>query len=351
MGNWFRAGMGLLAGLVAIALAGPVLADPVAVNRGAGQGMSFSHRGNCFLVLPDHVSPLIPSLTLSAGVPPVTGEARIMHRFAELDLAVAHVARGLEGRCETAFASLPKRTDALLDRDRLTLVYVGAEGLVLREPVELAEVLYDTLVVRAAGALDFRQSRSGAFLFAGEAPVAMVLEAPDTRSATALRMDTIAERIGRLIDAPVPVPVGPAPVAGGAIAFRVTGCSPEPASPEAPCSNLESSAGPVLMPAGGPVMIGLDFPEAGNDALTVTAVRLEAVPGEGHSVPKAVRVEIDSSSDGPPRWRSFAGRDMAPDGSFEVEVGGGQRARRMRILVNSGWTEGLPLRLDGVSIR
>ncbi|WP_366655771.1 hypothetical protein [Fodinicurvata sp. EGI_FJ10296] len=359
-----------MAAILSLLVAIPSYAEPVAINRGQGQGYAVEHRNNCYILLPAHVPGRGSALTLSAGAPPVVGEAYVFHRFAidDMDLAVAFVRAGLQGRCSSTFADLPRRIDDLLGNAReLSLVRVASGGIVSREPVEVTEILYETLRVRtAAETRDLSAGSSGSFLFSGDVPVAMLTDAVDRNNGIALRIDAIVSRVSRLLDGGPSLgdidespPAMQPPGAGGdgAIGFRVVACEPEPFDPDFACSRLEAEGGAVLMPAGQPVRIDMEltYPEGVIRSIRSVSVRSAAAGDDDHAVPKAIRIEIDSSAGGARRWRPFAAGDMSPLGEFDADQGVGQFAERVRLHITGSWSDhlerDLPIRLDRVTIR
>lgn len=341
--------------LFAISLQG-VHAESVSVNREDGQGFLISQRNNCYLILPRHILGRSLNLTIAAGAPSVTGEARVFHVFDDLDLAVAHVAGDFHGRCIAPFDGLPRRSDGLLTGlDRLTLVRVETSGLITREPVELAAILYDSLTLRRPqGTREFGQGTSGAFVFAGTNPVGMMITATDQNNAEAIRIDAIVARIARLLESgpqggDLPPPSDPPATAPqGSIPFHVAACTPEPLDPDHACSRLESG-GTMLMPPGQRVVLVLDLP--GDTAHSIRGVTLSSVADQAYAPPRALRVEIDTSTGSQRRWRSFAQGDMSPFGLFQIDRDIGQLARRLRITIDDSWNADLPLRLDHIEIR
>lgn len=364
--NFFRSLRPLVAALgaaplVLAAMLGGGLAEPVSVNRGAGQGLVVAHRGNCYLLIPDHVRGRSPRLSISAGAPPVIGEATVFHSFAPgTDLAVAHVRDNLQGRCNDAYADLPQSVDRLLDRaEKASLVRVQASGQITRTTVSIVEILYDTLRVRLdEGQEGLYQGTSGSFLFVDDVPVGMMIEAPDERNGIALRADSIADRTRRLLEgrlAAADAAAQPGPAAARSDAgLPITDivCSAEPTTPDAGCSNLVSGAGPLLVPAPGrPVTIEIELGSADGKAAIVRSVELLTVPDDHAGPPKSIRIDLDSSQGAQRRWRSFGSGDMSPFGELSLSSGAGQFARRLRLTIATAWRPDLPVRLDGIVVR
>lgn len=340
------------------------LAEPVSVNRGAGQGLVVSHRGNCYLLIPDHVRGRSPRLSISVGAPPVIGEATVFHSFAPgADLAVAHVRGNLQGRCNDAYADLPQSVDRLLDRTgKASLVRVQASGQITRTTVSIVEILYDTLRVKVDEGQDgLYQGTSGSFLFVDDTPVGMMIEAPDQTNGIALRADSIADRTRRLLEGGIAAAEAEAPkdatspaAASGDTGLQITDivCSAEPITPDAGCSNLLSGAGPLLMSAPGrPVTIEIELGSVDGKAAIVRSVEMLAMVDDNGGPPKSVQIDLDSSQGAQRRWRSFGSADMSPFGELSVSSGTGQFARRLRVTIATAWRPDLPVRLDGIVVR
>lgn len=363
LARWVALAIVLLAGLV-LAIPGAAQAEPVSINRNKGQGFVVSHQGNCYVILPEHVHGKGRALTLSTGSPPVVGEASVFHSFAPgMDLSVAWVSGGLEGRCMDRFADLPRNIDSLIGPGgALTYVRVSAAGAVERVAARVVSMLYETMEIEVDETSDATVFRgtSGSFVFAGDTPVGMIVRAPDDRRAEVLRIDAIAGRLDRLLAGgiggaqakPGEQPPAAAVAEGsglGGKAAGITRCSAEPVSPDNGCWAMASGAAPLIVPPGSvPLVIEIDL--AGDVASAVSLVRVRSDVGEGGaSPPKTVLVERTTGGDRP-AWLSFGRGDMSPLGSLEVRHGAAPRARAVRLTVLSSWNPELPLRIDGIEI-
>lgn len=340
-------------------------AEPVSVNRGEGQGLVVTHRGNCYLLVPDHVRGRSSRLSLSAGAPPVAGEATVFQSFAPgTDLAVAFVRGDLQGRCTDSYSSLDRSVDVILDgTTKASIVRVQASRQIIRTPVSIMEILYDTVRIRVEDGEDpLYQGTSGSFLFVGDIPVGMMIEAPDPLTGIALRVDTIVDRTRRLLAGRLADEEAAASTSEKAavpdvdeaqgIAVAEIACSAESITPEAGCSNLLSDVGPTLLPAPGrPLVIDMELESADGKAVVVEQVQMVAMEDDAASPPKAVRIELDSSQGAQRRWRTFGSGDMSPLGELTIQSGGGQFARRLRITIENAWRPDVPVRLDQVFVR
>lgn len=337
--GWAAFAILLFAGSAA-AVSGPAQAESVSINRNKGQGFAVSHQGNCYVILPEHVHGKGRALTLSTGSPPVVGEASVFHSFAPgMDLSVAYVTGGLEGRCKDRFADLPRNIDGLIGPNgAVTYVRVSAAGAVERVVARVISMLYETMEVEVAEASDATVFRgtSGAFVFAGDTPVGMIVRAPDDRHAEVLRIDAIVGRLQRLLAGGIggaqanPGEEPPATVVAqesglGGKAAAITRCSAEPVSPDNGCWAMASGAAPLIVPPGSvPLVIEIELD--GDVASPVSLIRIRSDVNEGAATPpKTVLVERTAGGDRP-AWLSFGRGDMSPLGSLELRHGAAPRA-------------------------
>ena len=249
-------------------------AEPVSINRNRGQGFAVSHNGNCYVILPAHVHGRGTALTLSTGSPPIVGAASVFQSFMPgMDLSVAYVSGGLDGRCGDRFADLPRNIDPLIGPGgAVSFVRVSAAGQIERVPARVTSLLYETMEIEVAEgetATVFRGT-SGAFVFAGDTPVGMIIRAPDDRHAEVLRIDAIAARLDRLLAGGIgaapeePVAEAPSQSEGGiglsGLAAGITRCSAEPATPETSCWAMAEGSSPLIVPADSvPFVIEIDL--------------------------------------------------------------------------------------------
>lgn len=242
-----------------------------------------------------------------------------------------------------------------------SLSFVSRPAVVMRSPVVIDEILYEKLEVRSSTTDgDLSRGTSGAFLFAGDIPVAMMLEARSAESGTALRIDTIVNRIGRLLEGGPSIGDHSGGVReqqissqGDKIPFRIVSCAPEVMAPEFVCSNLQAGVSPVVMPAGSHIVIEVEFQRTDNASSSIRTVSLISNPSEAGelAVPRGIAVELDSSSGVQRRWRHLASGDMSPLGEFTAHFGAGQHARRARIHITSSWNPDRPVRIDRIEIK
>ncbi|WP_147431247.1 hypothetical protein [Thiocapsa rosea] len=369
-----------LCGLVGLSLT-PVstTAEPVSVNRKSGQGFAVSYRNNCYVLLPQHVHGTSPSLTLATGSPPIVGEAKVIERFDPgMDLSVAFVTGGLEGRCAPQWEDLPRKIDQLISPGgQVTFVTVSEGGVINRLPAIVELVSYEYMVIDLGRDVEksIFQGRSGSVVLAGNAPVGMivktgcedVIELPaesklraDGKQGCVLRMDAIVDRARRLIERGstdvMPPPLSPEPPESQelglvGLAGRILTCSSEGAVPEAGCWSLEEGSGPLLI-APGDLPFSIVVELSGADATPVSRVRLASRPSsEGQTVPKNVIVDFNAGTKKRPNWKEFRMGDMTPFGDLDLLNGMAPRTRAVRLTIVDAWADGLPLQLDRIEVR
>lgn len=92
----------------------------------------------------------------------------------------------------------------------------------------------------------------------------------------------------------------------------------------------------------------IEFRLSGGTAVPVSGLRLHSDPGDGQTMPKAVRVEVSSTAEGDDRWRSFLEGEVAPDGRLHLRRSS-QLARRVAVTVLSAREDG-PVRIDQIML-
>src|SRR5690606_9327801 len=171
-----------------------------------GQGFIFLHRGNCYVILPQHVHERRQRVSLVTAQPSTVGEADIFRSFAPgTDLSIGLVRPGMERRCTGQWSDLPARTDALLDgTEGAALVRLSSGGQEQRVPVRIIGRDLETLratPLDASSSAEIFQGTSGAMLRVDGAVVGMAIQSRNVGEATFLRIDEIKSRLERLLEA------------------------------------------------------------------------------------------------------------------------------------------------------
>lgn len=350
--------------LVACLMGTAALAEPVSINRGTGLGYVFNHRGNCYLIVPDHVRQGATRLSLSTSAPSSIGDAEIFRTYAPgMDLALGIVTSGLSQRCNDRFEALRTDLQPILDRiDTAQLVRVDAGGLELRDDMVITSFDFESITARPASSdlgAEIYQGSSGGILRSGSTIIGMAVQSQGIDDAFFLRADEIAARLGRLLDTgpativrdeAVPERTGEAGLCpAGSIAIAAVSCNIEPLSPELSCANLANGGVTAFPPTGTPPRIILDL--AGETAIPLRMVALgSSASAPSATRPKGILIEISSNTAGAPRWRRFAGGDMPPTGRFEAPNGAAPYATQVAITLQSSWDSTLPTALDCLAL-
>jgi hypothetical protein len=362
------AGTAIITLFIILAAMMPAAGEPVLVNQGSGLGYVFSNRGNCFIILPEHVHGDRRVVTLRTSTPSIFGDAKIFKSFMPgADLSIGFVSSDLGGRCSSTWEQMQERTDSLLDKtDSAVLVRIDAQGGEELIPMRIVNRDYDMLTAVIADTNDKRkiyQGTSGAILKIGDVVIGMAVRASDDRTARVLRIDEIKSEVGRLIEAREQgrAYATEPPSANGNdnglcvekddILIRAVTCNSEPVSPENACSSLArgKESTPVILRMNGPAELFVELDT--KEGAAVGHISMKSKAGDGStSAPRRVSIEVDSSSGNSPRWRYFGDSDMTPFGDLEVDNGSAPFARRIKISIKSQWDVGKPIRLDCLAI-
>lgn len=359
-----------LAGLLLLAAAA-AHAEPVAIKGGLGQGIIASHRGHCYLLFPAHVEPVAPIFSLNTAPPQQAGRATVYLRRSEADIGLALVEGSAAEACTTSLASLPREVSALLTANRTAILErVNPQGGIERLQMRIERTAWDAAADSGPSGLyqyifaatdtaagetgEVFQGTSGAFLYVEGVPVGMAVTSPDAHSVRALRIEEIlgpADRwfatgslAGRAVEG-TEAAAAPAAAAKG-LAFDVTEWSGTPA---------EGSL-PTDLVGGGALRIaadGLPFAfvlELGPKALKVGSLFLSGEPpSAAGGPPRYLSVEVDRER-GAARFEPAGDiAEMTRDGA-PIEIPLNTFARRIRVTVSEGWSDGAPVGIAGVLV-
>lgn len=341
-----------------------VSAEPAFVGSGMqqqGQAFTFSHRGTCYALLPNHVSPRRQTLSLSAGNPARLGKGTMTpSRFPLADFALASVEGALALDCSPSWTSLSSDLGRVLpDGGAATLTTVRPSGVVERVQVTMSPVTYEHIGVTPAdpalrGTLG--QGRSGSLLSVGDVPVGIVIELPGDTGAgelRVLRIDAIKGRLDRYLRGSEPaVPASPVLVEADAIPFQVVSWNVEPATPDHnPMALAQPNGGPFIAgEAGGVVRLRLRLLDDHGVAATrtVQGVRLQTDPSADATVPKTVRLYAPRSEDDRSPRRLNTGH-VGPGGNGKISLRP-IRVEWLDIELRDAWNPAKPVRMDKLVI-
>lgn len=333
-------------------------AQSVRIQNGLGEwgyGWMFRHRGNCVVVLPEHVAGPIPKITVTTAAPVQSDQATVVKPFwAEIDLALAFVDRGpLDERCDASLAHL-QPTRSAKQADVATLLRIRANGEEERLPLRILNRKYLTFTGALADpSASIRQGTSGSFAFVEGRPLGMAFQSGQETEAIFMRSEEIALNVGRYLSeqgrafsAEPTSAAAPADSDTATVALRDLRGNIDPILPQHGIDNL-TGEGLWIVEPNGPVVITLRLGE-GEDGAQIGRVRLSAPEGTEFAVPKSVTILLDGSTAGN-RFRPLHTGEMRPDGSFDTDRFAARNARWMQILIRSAWTDG-PMALDRIMV-
>ncbi|CAM3190186.1 hypothetical protein SAMN04488021_11154 [Paracoccus aminovorans] len=342
------------AALACLVLASAAGARVVGVEDGAGSGLLFHHRGNCFLVLPSHVhGPLRQGVRVAAPGGGEIGTADVVYVApGGADVSLALVRGGIARDCGDDWSRLPQRLTGRLEVGQMLIVERARQQATEGRRVLLHEMNFRQLrLVPAPGeAPDLFGGTSGAVVFDQKQPVAMVLEAESSDAVWAIRMDEVVTLLSRFMGE-MPAAEAAAPPQPGAEAqgkaFQVLSWSAHPLPGSQDPQGMAAGAGAYVAPLAPGEVLTLELRLT--DADRLRRVRILSAPGPDTAVPKRIEIITDTSDSVGRRPNRMPARDMSPDGIYDNQVGE-RYARVLRIRILSTWGGGSPLRIDRIVI-
>lgn len=347
----------------------PVVAEPVALKDGLGQGLLFKFRGNCYVVFPAHVQPTGRALNLFTASPQAGGSAIIYLRRTETDIALGIVSGGARERCGHEFAKLPQDVSPILSNSRLaTLERVNPQGGFERLRMQINDLgwekpplsegvvsgLYSYVHASTAEGetREVFEGNSGAFLYVDDTPVGMVVSAPDAKSVKALRIEEITPLISRWLKSGSLGALQPQASQTEwdqeGIEYQVTEWSGLLVDADAPPTGPSSGGAPFrVVPHDNGVSLVLELSR--KEALRVSEVVLVGAIDQGtYASPRGVKISVDRGRPGQTNFQEYATIEMAPNQPQTVPVN--TFARQLRIEVTSSWAPGLPIEISSVQV-
>lgn len=330
-------------------------ADVALVDEDLGQALLIKNRGQCYALLPNHVSKARDRIAIAVPLPAQQGSAEIFWRDPENDLALAFVEGEIAGRCQVDLLSLSQDLSPILlsaESGLIKSVHFGGEFFD-RLSATLVDVDANFIrIVLREGGVDGQvmQGLSGAMLSIGETVAGIAIDADESGAARFLRVD----RIVPMIAAPLNGARHPQTkaIAGeaedGSRGFRVTGFG---AGENAEIVSLETGGSGAAWSApwaGKPVQFEITL---SNEALvSVSRIAMRTIVTETAGPPRRISVEVDRGLPGAAYWTPLAAPDMSPTGTFDLATGG-TMARRIRVRILDVWNPGKNVRLDGLIVQ
>ncbi len=343
--------LAILAGFFPLATATQAQTVAVEGGGGHGHGLMIRNGASCYLLTPSHVVGSSPRAAARTAAPVEPGQAFMERPFwSGMDLAIGVMRGVLEGRCLLQLRDLAGETRLEAGGD-MELVSLRGSGEPERRPMRISQSGYLTLEAEfTRPGDDVFEGVSGSFLFMGQRPVGMAIEATGPNSARFIRIEEIHAAAARWINrrgavfAAASAPAAPAaPEAPGlpvALEFAAAPLAPEFAAANA----LEDGPAIYVFAPKGPNRMA--FRLEGAAAAPLSRVVMSTDPEAGHALPLDVAVEVSTREDGGGAARFFASGRMDPEGRFDQKRSP-VLARWIFVTVRSAQKDG-PVRIDRI---
>ncbi|MFN4153899.1 MAG: hypothetical protein ACK4HF_04545 [Paracoccaceae bacterium] len=323
------------------------------VHSGDGHGHGFLVRqgATCYVILPKHVAAGRRNVTVFSAAPVVHSSALIETPFWDgMDLAIGIVRGAVEQRCLREVSDL-KTSVQPENAGRVQLLRLRQSGEPERVDMIITDSQYLTLDAEITdGQSELFKGTSGSFLFAGDTPIGMVVEALSPTKGRFVRIEEIFQNVHRRVDrrsgyaAAIAPPQPPAVTeADGGLPFDLVSASLPPVSPELSESNL-NGPGSYVFELTRPNRLAF---KAKGGAVALSKVQIRAEAEAGYGIPRTVLIELSNTEDGV-RTRMPTSVEMAPDGLLDLALQ--QTTRWVFITIGSGW-DSATIGLDSVTFR
>lgn len=345
----------LACAILAYILAGftPASAQAVTVQSGDefGHGFMVRQGSTCYLLLPKHVAAGQRRVTVFSAAPVVHSGALVETPFWDgMDLAIGVVRGAIEKRCTVELSSLDISAQPESGA-RTQLLRLRQSGEPERVEMLVTDSQYLTLEAEIAdGKSELFKGTSGAFLFADDKPLGMVIEALSPTKGRFIRIEEIYQNVARRVSRRAGFAIAgadadtPATTADDdGLAFQFVSATLSPTTPDLSESNL-NGPGSYVFQLTRPNRMA--FQVAGGKTVSLSQVRLRADTASGYAVPRDIRIDVSSSPDGQ-RTRPFYSGEMPSDGVL-VAKAQPTRARWVFVTVASGW-DSSRIGLDAIS--
>jgi hypothetical protein len=287
-----------------------------------------------------------------SAAPVVHSSALVETPFWEgMDLAIGLVRGEIEKRCvrELSDFDTPAQPE---EGARVQLLRLRQSGEPERVDMLITDSQYLTLDAEISdGKSEIFKGTSGSFLFSGDTPVGMVIQALSSTKGRFIRIEEIYRNVERRLDrragfaAAEQADNAPAETMEGVLPFRFVNATLPPVDPDQSEANL-TGPGSYVFRLTRPNRIA--FKIDGPDAVAVSRVTIMSNADEAAGLPRDITIEVSSREDGA-RTRGFATAQMTADGLLDRRRAP-TTARWVFVTINSGWDDQI-IGLDAVAIR
>lgn len=306
--------------------------------------MLLKHGSTCYVLTPKHVTNNKRRVTVFSSAPVVHSGALVEKPFWDgMDFAIGVVRGPVEEKCATTLDDLSKKVTVASGR-RAQLLRLLPSGEIERIDMSIMKTDYLTLDARIeGGSSELYKGTSGAFLFDGEKPIGMIVEALSATEGRFIRIEELHLNLERRLrrKAGYQATASPisAPVAGGTDSdghpLEFIRASQPPIYPDVAEVNMLGD-GSYVFDLPRPNRIAFKIKSPG--ALPLSNVQVFSDVDADYAVPRSIRIDVSSAPDGN-RPRFFGMAEMGPDGVFNF-TRAPTLARWVFITINGAWENG-----------
>ncbi|WP_458722386.1 hypothetical protein [Shimia sp. W99] len=323
----------------------PVFSQTVSVQSGdeLGHGMLLKHGSTCYVLTPRHVANNKRRVTVFSSAPVVHSGALVETPFWEgMDFAIGVVRGPIEEKCVTTLDDLSGEVRLASGR-RVQLLRLLPSGEIERIDMSVTKTDYLTLDARIEdGSSELFKGTSGAFLFDGEKPIGMIVEALSSTEGRFIRVEELHMNLLRRLNRKAGFQAAASnstPVAsnddGDGLPLEFVRASQPPIYPDVAEANMLGD-GSYVFDLPRPNRIAFKIKSPG--AVPLSSVRVFSDVDADYAIPRSIRIDVSTAPDGN-RPRFFSAAEMGPDGVFDFSRAP-TLARWVFITVNDAWESG-----------
>jgi hypothetical protein len=260
-----------------------------------------------------------------------------------MDFAIGVVRGPVEEKCTTTLDDLSSKLTAASGR-HAQLLRLLPSGEIERIDMSIINTGYLTLDARIEeGSSELFKGTSGAFLFDGDKPIGMIVEALSATEGRFIRIEELHLNLARRLNRKAGFQAAASnstPVAnsdhGDNLPLEFVRASRPPIYPDVGEANMLGD-GSYVFDLPRPNRIAFKIKSPG--AVALSNVRVFSDVDAEYAIPRNIRIDVSSAPDGN-RPRFFGAAEMGPDGIFDFSRAP-TLARWVFITVNDAWENGV----------
>ncbi|MGH1417016.1 MAG: hypothetical protein ACRBB0_26260 [Pelagimonas sp.] len=298
----------------------------------------------CYVVMPKHVAGDSRRVTVFSANPVQHSRATVETPFWDgLDLAIGVVRGKVEERCSMSLSDFDHSMDTA-DGGKVHLIRLSQSGEMERVEMLVTKTEYLHLEAQVISSLkELYKGSSGSFLFDGDKPIGMIVQARSAKEGRFIRIEEIYMNLKRRINRRK----------GFRFIPDTTSVALKPSAPEKETSffythstlaSIVPKDGPENLQGDGSYIFDLTrsnriaFRVRGHDAVALSKVKVISTTEGGYAIPREIDVDVSSVPNGS-RPRPFLSGEMGPDGIFTLSRSP-TVARWVFVTINSSWDRG-----------